>query len=168
MKDILNTISENPQYATIIGAIITALGAIVAAIVAREKKKKSSPNSQRAVTTSLEDRLPDKLKALVKYRMLIIDETSCLPMDIQGTNLIFQLITGRYKKTSIVFISNKTFPQWNEVFTDVAIALAILDCVLHQCTAINMKGESYDLKECKEFIHQKQRIVNTLFEQDST
>ena len=108
MKDILNTISENPQYATIIGAIITALGAIVAAIVAREKQKKSSPNSQGAVTTSLENCLPDKLKALVKYRMLIIEETDCLPMDIQGTNLPFQLITGRHKKTSTGFIFNKT------------------------------------------------------------
>lgn len=52
MKDILNAISENPQYATIVGAIITALGAIVAAIIAREKKKrkKSPPVSQGTVT----------------------------------------------------------------------------------------------------------------------
>ena len=73
-----------------------------------------------------ENRLPDKLKILAKYRMLIIDEIGYLPMDIQGANLFFQLIARRYEKTSTVFTSNKTFSQWNEVFADVTIASAIL------------------------------------------
>ncbi len=110
-----------------------------------------------------ENRLPDKLKVLSKYRMLIIDEIGYLPMDIQGANLFFQLIARRYEKTSTVFTSNKTFSQWNEVFADVTIASAILDRVLHHCTVINIKGESYRLKERKEFMRQKQQIVNTLF-----
>ena len=112
-----------------------------------------------------ENRLPDKLKVLAKYRMLIIDEIGYLPMDIQGANLFFQLIARRYEKTSTVFTSNKTFSQWNEVFADVTIASAILDRVLHHCTVINIKGESYRLKERKEFMRQKQQIVNTLFQQ---
>ncbi len=112
-----------------------------------------------------ENRLPDKLKVLAKYRMLIIDEIGYLPMDIQGANLFFQLIARRYEKTSTVFTSNKTFSQWNEVFADVTIASAILDRVLHHCTVINIKGESYRLKERKEFMRQKQQIVNTLFDQ---
>ena len=115
-----------------------------------------------------ENRLPDKLKILAKYRMLIIDEIGYLPMDIRGANLFFQLIARRYEKTSTVFTSNKTFSQWNEVFADVTITSAILDCVLHHCTVINIKGESYRLKERKEFMRQKQQIVNTLFEQGST
>ena len=115
-----------------------------------------------------ENRLPDKLKILAKYRMLIIDEIDYLPMDIQGANLFFQLIVRRYEKTSTVFTSNKTFSQWNEVFADVTIASAILDRVLHHCTVINIKGESYRLKERKEFMRQKQQIVNTLFVQGST
>lgn len=55
-----------------------------------------------------ENRLPDKLKILAKYRMLIIDETGYLPMDIQGANLFFQLIARRYEKTSTVFILRLT------------------------------------------------------------
>ena len=112
-----------------------------------------------------ENRLPDKLRVLAKYKMLIIDEIGYLPMDIQGANLFFQLIARRYEKTSTVFTSNKTFSQWNEVFADVTIASAILDRVLHHCTVINIKSESYRLKERKEFMRQKQQIVNTLFEQ---
>lgn len=112
-----------------------------------------------------ENRQPDKLKILGKYKLLIIDEICYLPMDIQGANLFFQLIARRYEKTSTVFTSNKTFSQWNEVFADVTIASAILDRVLHHCTVVNIKGESYRLKERKEFMKQKQQIVNTLFEQ---
>jgi DNA replication protein DnaC len=112
-----------------------------------------------------ENRLPDKLRILGKYRLLVIDEIGCLPMDIQGANLFFQLIARRYEKTSTVFTSNKTFSQWNEVFADLTIASAILDRILHHCTVVNIKGESYRLKERKELMKQKQHIVNTLFEQ---
>jgi DNA replication protein DnaC len=111
-----------------------------------------------------ENRLPDKLKILGKYRLLIIDEIGYLPMDIQGANLFFQLIAKRYEKVSTIFTSNKAFSQWNEVFADVTIASAILDRVLHHCTVINIKGESYRLKERKEHMRQKQHVMNTLFE----
>ena len=99
--------------------------------------------------------------------MLIIDEIGYLPVDIQGANLFCQLIAGRYEKTSTVFTSNKISSQWNEVLADVTIAPAILDRVLHHGTVINIKGESYRLKERKGFMHQKQQIVNTLFRQGS-
>jgi len=112
-----------------------------------------------------ENKLPDKLRTLCKYKMLIIDEIGYLPMDIQGANLFFQLIARRYERVSTIFTSNKTFSQWNEVFADMTIASAILDRVLHHCTVINIKGESYRLKERKEHMRQKQHIVNTLFEQ---
>lgn len=111
--------------------------------------------------------LPDRLKILSTYRMLIIDEIGYLPVDIQGANLFFQLIARRYEKTSTVFTSNKTFSQWNEVFADVTIASAILDRVLHHCTVVNIKGESYRLKERREFMLQKYQVVNTLFEKSN-
>jgi DNA replication protein DnaC len=112
-----------------------------------------------------ENRLHDKLKTLAKYKLLTIDEIGYLPMDIQGANRFIQLIARRYEKVSTVFTSNKTFSQWNEVFADVTIASAILDRVLHHATVINIKGESYRLKERKEYMKQKQLVVNTLFSQ---
>ncbi len=114
-----------------------------------------------------ENRLPDRLRTLGKYKLLIIDEIGYLPMDIQGANLFFQLIARRYEKNSTIFTSNKTFSQWNDVFADVTIASAILDRVLHHATVINIKGESYRLKERKEFMKQKQQIVNTLYERNA-
>ena len=85
-----------------------------------------------------ENRLVDRLKILAKYKILIIDEIGYLPMDIQGANLFFQLIAKRYEKASTIFTSNKSFSQWNDVFSDVTIASAILDRVLHHCTVINI------------------------------
>ncbi len=111
-----------------------------------------------------ENRLSEKMKWFSRYKLLIIDEIGYLPMDIQGANLFFQLIAKRYEKASTIFTSNKAFSQWNEVFADVTIASAILDRVLHHCTVVNIKGESYRLKERKEFMKQRQHIVNALFE----
>jgi len=108
-----------------------------------------------------ENRLPEKLKILGKYSLLIIDEIGYLPMDIHGANLFFQLIARRYEKVSTLFTSNKTFSQWSEVFADVTIASAILDRVLHHCTVVNIKGESYRLKERKEHMKQKQQLLSS-------
>jgi len=113
-----------------------------------------------------ENRLPERLKHFAKYKVLIIDEIGYLPMDIKGANLFFQLIAKRYEKNSTILTSNKMFSQWNEVFSDLTIASAILDRLLHHCTVVNIKGESYRLKERKEFMRQKEKIVNTLFEEN--
>jgi DNA replication protein DnaC len=115
-----------------------------------------------------ENRLPDKLKVLTKYKLLIIDEIGYLSMDLQGANLFFQLISRRYEKVSTIFTSNKTFSQWNEVFADLTIASAILDRVLHHCTVIHIKGESYRLKERKEYMKQKVQVANVLFDNSAS
>jgi len=112
-----------------------------------------------------ENRLAERLKHFAKYKVLVIDEIGYLPMDIQGANFFFQLIAKRYEKNTTILTSNKMFSQWNEVFSDLTIASAILDRILHHCTVVNIKGESYRLKERKEFMKQKEKIVNTLFEQ---
>jgi DNA replication protein DnaC len=115
-----------------------------------------------------ENRLHEKLKQYGKYRVLIIDEIGYLPMDMQGANLFFQLITKRYEKNTTILTSNKAFSAWNDIFTDITIASAILDRILHHCTVVNIKGDSYRLKERKEFMRQKQQVVNTLFEKGET
>jgi hypothetical protein len=111
-----------------------------------------------------ENRLPERLKHFAKYRLLIIDEIGYLPLDIQGANFFFQLIAKRYDKNSTILTSNKMFSQWNEVFSDLTIASAILDRILHHCTVVTIKGESYRLKERKDFMKHKDAVSNTLFD----
>jgi DNA replication protein DnaC len=111
-----------------------------------------------------ENRLPERLRFLGKFKLLIIDEIGYLPMDIAGANLFFQLIARRYEKASTIFTSNKTFSAWNDIFSDVTIASAVLDRVLHHCGVVHIKGESYRLKERKEYLRQKIQATNTLLE----
>lgn len=61
----------------------------------------------------------------------------------------FQLISKRYEKVSTIFTSNKSFGEWGEIFQDQVIAATILDRILHHCTTLNIKGESYRMKDRK-------------------
>jgi len=110
-----------------------------------------------------ENRLTERLKNFARHKVLIIDEIGYLPMDIQGANLFFQLITKRYEKNSTILTSNKAFSAWNEVFSDITIASAILDRILHHCQVVSINGESYRLKERKELMRQKQQLASTLY-----
>jgi DNA replication protein DnaC len=94
-----------------------------------------------------ENRLEEKLKTLSQPQLLIIDEIGYIPIDRQGANLFFQLISRRYEKGAIILTSNQSLGAWGEVFGDPVIASAILDRLLHHSITVNIRGESYRLKE---------------------
>jgi len=94
-----------------------------------------------------EGRLEDKLKHFTVPRLLIIDEIGYLPIDSQGANLFFQLISRRYERGPMILTSNQSFGSWGDVFGDRVIASAILDRVLHHSITVNIKGDSYRLRE---------------------
>lgn len=94
-----------------------------------------------------EGRLDEKLKQLVQPKLLILDEIGYLPLDRLGANLFFQLVSRRYERGSILITSNQSLTSWGQVFGDQVIATAVLDRLLHHSTIINIKGESYRLKE---------------------
>jgi len=94
-----------------------------------------------------EGRLEERLKVLTQPQLLIVDEIGYLPIDRQGANLFFQLVSRRYERGSIIITSNQSLGAWGEVFGDAVIASAILDRLLHHSITINIKGESFRLKE---------------------
>lgn len=79
--------------------------------------------------------------------MLIIDEVGYLPLDIESSNLLFQLIAKRYEKKTTVITTNKNFSEWGEVFADAVLANAILDRLLHHSKVFTIKGRSYRTKD---------------------
>jgi len=82
-----------------------------------------------------------------RYTLMIVDEIGYLPLNREESNLLFQLVSYRYEKSSTIFTSNKSFSEWGEVMGDQVMASAILDRILHHCTVLNIKGESYRLKD---------------------
>ncbi len=102
------------------------------------------------LTSSLADRtFQQELKRFAQYKLIIVDEIGYLPIDQVGANLFFQFITSRYEKSSIIITSNKSFSNWGQIFADNVLATAILDRLLHHANIVNIKGESYRLKDRK-------------------
>lgn len=116
----------------------------------------------RLKIASRRENLERKLKTLNKYKLLIIDEIGYLPMDLESSNLFFRLISMRYEHASTIFTSNKSYGEWGEIFGDPVIATAILDRILHHSNTINIKGESYRLKNRKKMglFDKKNKEVN--------
>ena len=94
-----------------------------------------------------EGRLDRRMKVYLAPKVLIIDEMGYLPLDDMVATIFFQLISARYERGSIILTSNKSYGDWGSVFGDPIIATAILDRLLHHSTTINIRGESYRLKD---------------------
>ena len=92
-------------------------------------------------------RLPKKLNTYLRPAVLVIDEVGYQPLDRPEANLVFQVISRRYEKSSTLLTSNKTFSEWGGVFGDEVLATAILDRLLHHCEVIAINGPSYRLKD---------------------
>ncbi len=96
---------------------------------------------------ALQGQLKDRLRKVSRYQLLILDEIGYLPLNMEDANLFFQLVSRRYEKSSIILTSNKPFKEWGKVFGDEVVASAILDRLLHHSTVVNIKGESYRIKD---------------------
>ncbi|MFY9262750.1 MAG: IS21-like element helper ATPase IstB [Erysipelotrichaceae bacterium] len=94
-----------------------------------------------------ENNLEKRIKHFNKYRLLIIDEVGYLPIDEEGSNLFFQLISKRYEKSSVIITTNKPLSKWVEIFHDPVTTNAILDRLLHHSQIINIIGRSYRIKD---------------------
>lgn len=104
----------------------------------------------RKLTKALhENRLSRELKNLTRPKLLIIDEIGYLSLEPPEASLVFQVISQRYERQgAVILTSNKAFSAWGEVFAgDAVMASAALDRLLHRCTVVNIRGESYRLKE---------------------
>jgi len=88
-----------------------------------------------------------KGRGYYKSALVVVDEVGYTPITREECNLFFRFIANRYEKTSTVITSNKAFTDWTELFHDPIIVTAILDRLLHHSTVINIKGNSYRLKE---------------------
>ena len=94
-----------------------------------------------------EGRLDRRMRVYLAPKVLIIDEMGYLPLDDMGATIFFQLVSARYERGSIILTSNKSYGDWGSIFGDPIIATAILDRLLHHSTTINIRGESYRLKD---------------------
>jgi DNA replication protein DnaC len=93
------------------------------------------------------DRVPQRLQLLCKPKLLILDEVGYVPLEPLAARFLFQLVSRRYLKGSRVITSNKSHGAWGELVADQVLASALLDRLLHVSTTINIRGQSYRLRE---------------------
>ena len=105
------------------------------------------------VTTLLEAREERRLLRLrgqlSKLDLLVLDELGYVPTSKAGAELFFDVISTAYERTSLIITTNLPFEQWTEVLGSERLTGAVLDRLTHRCHIIEMKGESYRLKEAK-------------------
>ncbi len=94
-------------------------------------------------------RLERRLRVYLAPKLLVIDEFGVWPYDRLASTALFTLISARYERGSIILTSNKGFAEWGEVLGDPVIATAILDRLLHHSHVLNIRGDSYRLREKK-------------------
>ena len=91
--------------------------------------------------------LPRRLRVLTYPALLVVDEIGYLPVNQDGAVLFFQLINARHERASTVLTSNKGFEDWGGVLGDEVMAAALIDRLLHHCHIVNIRGNSYRMRE---------------------
>jgi DNA replication protein DnaC len=100
------------------------------------------------VAAQASHRLKTELKKYQAPDLLILDEIGYLPLDKAGADLLFQLVSQRYERGSIVLTTNKAFKQWPTIFNnDAGITAAILDRLLHCGETVVLEGKSFRMKD---------------------
>ena len=92
--------------------------------------------------------LKSELKKYLRPELLILDEIGYLPIDQHGADLLFQIISQRYERGSILLTTNKPFKQWASIFNnDSTVASAVLDRLLHHAETVVLEGASFRMKD---------------------
>ena len=94
-----------------------------------------------------ENNLQRRLRIYLAPKALVVDEFGFWPYDREAATAFFTLVSARYEKGSIILTTNKGFGEWGELLGDTVIASAVLDRLLHHSHVLNIRGESYRLRE---------------------
>ncbi|SDK13691.1 DNA replication protein DnaC [Bradyrhizobium sp. Rc2d] len=83
------------------------------------------------------------INRLDRFDLLILDDLAYVTKDQAETSVLFELISARYERRSMLITANQPFGEWNRVFPDPAMTLAAIDRLVHQATIVEMNVESY-------------------------
>jgi DNA replication protein DnaC len=87
--------------------------------------------------------LESAIAKLDKYHLLILDDIAYATKDQAETGVLFELISARYERRSLLITANQPFAEWNRIFPDQAMTLAAVDRLVHHATIFEMNVDSY-------------------------
>src|SRR6188472_102993 len=105
---------------------------------------------QRLQVARRELALEAAIARLDKYHLLILDDLAYVTKDQAETSVLFELISARYERRSMLITANQPFGEWGKVFPDQAMTLAAVDRLVHHATILEMNVKSYRCSEALE------------------
>ena len=123
-----------PSPATLEGFDLEAAPGLAADLTARCHK------------AAIEGRWATTMRFYAGPTLLVIDELGYLPLPAEAASALFQVVSQRYLKTSIILTTNRGVGSWGEVLGDTTVAAALLDRLLHRSVVLNLDGDSYRLR----------------------
>lgn len=88
-----------------------------------------------------------KIQSYLKPDLLILDELGYRSMAESTVEDFFEIVSRRYEKGSIIITSNRPLHLWDSVFVDKTLTTAVVDRLMHHCSVIEIKGDSYRFKK---------------------
>jgi DNA replication protein DnaC len=116
-------------------------------------KTRFTSASQMLNDLSAQDGASARLKSLRKYTspdLLVIDELGYLSYDNRYADLLYEVINGRYMKSSTILTTNKPFQEWGEVFTNAGCVVTLVDRLMHKAEVVLIEGASFRNREATE------------------
>jgi DNA replication protein DnaC len=101
----------------------------------------------RCHRAAIEGRWATTMRFYAGPGLLVIDELGYLALPAEAAAALFQVVSQRYLKTSIVITSNRGVGAWGEILGDNTVAAALLDRLLHRSVVLNLDGDSYRLRQ---------------------
>ncbi|WP_425432330.1 IS21-like element helper ATPase IstB [Haloechinothrix alba] len=101
----------------------------------------------RCHRAAIEGRWATTMRFFAGPSLLVIDELGYLPLPAEAASALFQVISQRYLKTSIILTSNRGVGAWADTLGDTTVAAALLDRLLHRSVVLNLEGDSYRLRD---------------------
>jgi DNA replication protein DnaC len=98
---------------------------------------------QRLQVARRELALESAIAKLDKVHLLILDDLAYVTKDQAETSVLFELISARYERRSVLITANQPFGEWNRIFPDPALTLAAVDRLVHHATIFELNVESY-------------------------
>lgn len=131
-------------------AFLHALGLSEAIFLQRQTVPPGSlsPPGSTMIAAQAAGRLKAALHKYLNPRVLLLDEVGYLPIDKAGADLLFQIVSHRYERGSIILTSNRAYKKWPEISNnDATLTSALPDRLLHHAETILIEGSSYRMKE---------------------
>lgn len=127
--------------------LAVALGHAAVAAGMRTYYTTAAELAARCHRAALEGRWATTMRFYAGPRILILDEVGYLPMPAEAAAALFQVVSQRYLKGSIVLTTNLGIASWGKVFADdQMVAAAMLDRLLHRSVVLNIDGDSYRMR----------------------